>query len=322
VRDPSVTKSLDETLLAAFQANDEALNLSVPDLINYEDNVHAAFSGAGASLIYDDVFMGRYYEYLQGRGVDLAKLNVEDLRRHHLVLTDENGTQRDSHTIYKSLVFDTTLDGASFHLCEGNWYRVEDDYISRLEHHLDALCAIMTLPPYVHSGEGAYNQSAAAADDSLVCLDTTNISPKGQTEVEPCDLYSVSEGYAVFQHIKISTLSSRLSHLFNQGINAIELIRLEEDALSNLKKRIGERVAPSVYETMVAPLDAERHRVDFVIITHKAGANKSRNLPLFSRISLSRNLKALQVRGVKGHYGFVEDKSPKTAGVKKPRKTT
>jgi len=95
--------------------------------------------------------MGRYYDYLQGRGVDLTKLGVEDLRRHQLVITDENGTERDSHTIYKSIVFDTTLDGASFHLCDGNWYRIEDEYIAKLETYLDAHYIEFTLPPYLHA---------------------------------------------------------------------------------------------------------------------------------------------------------------------------
>ena len=63
-----------------------------------------------------------------------------------------------------------------------------------------------------------------------------------------------------------------------------------------------------------------RHHVVFAIVTHKDAKGKSKNLPLFSRISLMRNLKALQVRGVKGSFGFIEDKTPKTEGTKKKRR--
>lgn len=48
-------------------------------------------------------------------------MGVEDLRRHALILTDEDGNSRDRYSIFKSLVFDTTLKGAqgeTFHLCE------------------------------------------------------------------------------------------------------------------------------------------------------------------------------------------------------------
>ena len=129
----------------------------------------------------------------------------------------------------------------------------------------------------------------------------------------------VSSGYATFEHIKVSTLSARASHLFNQGTNAIELIRLESEALKKLKALIKNTASRSQYGDLVAPLEEEKHHVVFGIVTHKTSQQKSKNLPLFSRISLMRNLKALQVRGVKGSFGFIEDKSAKTEGLKKKR---
>jgi uncharacterized protein (TIGR04141 family) len=69
VRDPSLIERLNDNLIVAFRERDDGLNLTVPDLINYDDDVYAAFSGAGASLIYDDVFMERSYEYLDGHEV-------------------------------------------------------------------------------------------------------------------------------------------------------------------------------------------------------------------------------------------------------------
>ena len=46
------------------------------------------------------------------------------------------------------------------------------------------------------------------------------------------------------------------------------------------------------------------------------------NLPLFSCISLMRNMKALQLMSVKTNYGVIDDQSPKSSGRKKPRKKT
>src|SRR3546814_3441717 len=88
-----------------------------------------------------------------------------DLRRHALVLTDEDGNSRDRYSIFKSLVFDTTLEdaqGETFHLCEGNWYRIDDTYIARLSAYLDPLCADSDLPPYDHPSEGEYNEIGRA----------------------------------------------------------------------------------------------------------------------------------------------------------------
>jgi uncharacterized protein (TIGR04141 family) len=317
-----VVERLNGKLLEAFRAKDDRLNLTVPDLITYSDNVYAMFSGAGGSLIYDDIFMGRYYEYLEQHGVELAAVGIEDLRRHRLLLTDEDGAPRERYGVYESLIFDTTLDevGEAYHLSEGSWYRVEQDYVAKLEGYLDPLCVDIALPPYKHESEGNYNKAVADVDESFVCLDTTNISPAGQGQVEPCDLYSVHDGTAFFHHVKVSTLSSQLSHLFNQGTNAIELIKSEEESREKLKDLIKRKVDGKKLKALIQPLDAEKHQVVFAIVTHKDKNHKSKNLPLFSRMSLMRSAKALKLMSVSVAFGFVEDNSPKMAGKEKPRK--
>jgi uncharacterized protein (TIGR04141 family) len=198
VRDPSLTEQLNDKLIEAFREKDEALDLTVPDLIHYEDGVYAAFSGAGRSANHDDVFIGRLYEYLESRGKNLNGIGTEELRRYALLVTDEHGSVRNRFSIYKSLIFDTTLNGASFHLCEGNWYRVEKDYVSKIETYLDPHWIKVSLPPYHHDSEGAYNKAAPEEDKTIICLDESNISPQGQAKMEPCDLYSVHDGYALF----------------------------------------------------------------------------------------------------------------------------
>jgi uncharacterized protein (TIGR04141 family) len=322
VRDPLVIAHLNEKLLEAFRTKDSSLFLSIPAIVDYGDNVYATFSGAGESLIYDDVYMGRYHEYLSYHGRDLTQVGLEDLKKHTLYLTDEEGNIWDSFPIFKSLIFDTTsVNGAeTYHLTDGNWYKVESAYIAKLETYLDTLYADLPLPPYLHDGEGTYNVAVAASDSSYLCLDKTDISPPGQAQVEPCDLYSVEAGSATFYHVKRSTHSAQLSHLFNQGSNAIELLKLENEAVDNLKKQISDKVAEDAAAAFLAPIADKSFEVVFAIVTHKDKANKSRNLPLFSRISLMRNMKALQLMNVKATYGFIADQSQKTAGKKKTRK--
>jgi uncharacterized protein (TIGR04141 family) len=307
VRDPAIVERLNSNLLVALRGKDEALNLTVPDIINYSDNVYATFSGAGKGQIYDDVYIGSYYEYLTEREVNLAELNINDVRKHALVLTDEEGGTRERYSIYKSLIFDTTLSPQTYHLAEGNWYKIEPALVDKLHDFLDPLCTDIALPSYNHESEGTYNLAVAAANDSIVCLDTKNISPPGETQIEPCDLYSVDAGLAVFQHVKVSTLSNQLSHLFNQGTNAIELIKLEPVAVERLKTLLTEAVGAGNAAKFIAPLDAEAYEVIFVMITRKDKLLKSNNIPLFSQMSLMRNMKALQMMNVKCAYGFVKN---------------
>jgi uncharacterized protein (TIGR04141 family) len=119
----------------------------------------------------------------------------------------------------------------------------------------------------------------------------------------------VENDHAVFDHVKISTLSSRLSHLFNQGVNAIELLISEEESVDRLKRLIEEIAPAASLEVFIQPIDQKKRKVRFTMITHKDGRNKSNNIPLFSRISLRRSMRALKVMGVIGAFTFVKDTS-------------
>lgn len=322
VRDPSLVEQLNANLLAAIRIKSDDLYLTIPTIVDYHENVFASFSGAGKSLVYDDVFVNKYYEYLEARGKTLANLTLEDLKQHALRLTDEDGDPYQRYPIFSCLIFDTTLNGGAetYHLCEGNWYKIESGYIAKLKAYLDPFCADLTLPAYNHDGEGSYNLAVATGDAAILCLDKGNIGPPGQTQVEPCDLYMVTDGCGVFNHIKISTLSAQLSHLFNQGTNAIELLKLDQEAVDRLKAAVSDKVGNGSAVQFLQPIDEKIFHVVFGIITHKDKQFKSDNLPLFSRISLMRNMKALQVMSVRANFGFIEDVSQKSQGKKKKRK--
>ena len=322
IRDPVLVEKLNARLLEALRTKDEALALVVPDLINYQENVYASFAGAGESLVYDDVFLPHYYAYLESRNKEITDIDLNELRKHSLQLADEEGFPRERYSIYKSLICDTSIDGGleTYHLCEGNWYKVEDAYLEKLKAFLDPLCTNLNLPAYTHENEGDYNEAVANSDPSFLCLDKKNISLVGQAQVEPCDLYAVEDGCGVLYHVKVSTLSSQLSHLFNQGANAIELLRLESQARDKFRALVEEGVRDDVLDAFIEPLNDINFRVVFGIVTHKERLQKSRNLPLFSRISLMRNIRALQLMSVKAHYGFIEDQSPKGTGKKRRHK--
>ncbi|MFA6965253.1 DUF6119 family protein [Bosea sp. (in: a-proteobacteria)] len=323
VKDPTEIEQLNANLLISFQARNPDLNLTVPELINYNDNVYAMFAGAGQSQIFDDVFIGRYYDYLDAHTVDLGAMTVDDLRKHALLLTDDQGSARDRFSIFKSLVFDTTLEGAvteTFHLCEGNWYRIDNDYIARMGAYLDPLFVASDLPDFGHDSEGAYNEAVPITDLASVCLDTQSIAPAGMTAVEPCDLLAIRGEQAVFYHVKISTLSAQLSHLFNQGLNAIELIRLEQQALDRLVALVQDLGAGRDPERLIDLIEQRNYRLVYGIVTRKDAAGLSANLPLFSRITLMRSLKEFQLMGVPASVMFIRDTTVAAAGKKKPRR--
>jgi len=78
----------------------------------------------------------------------------------------------------------------------------------------------------------------------------------------------------------------------------------DDDAPQRLAALIQERADSAID---VAPVTEKRYAVVFAIITRKDPGQKSLNLPLFSRISLARNIRALhRLMGVPVSFGFVK----------------
>lgn len=322
IRDPDLLQQLNDALLKALCTHDSSLSMAVPDVINYRDNVCITFSGAGQSYIYDEVTVDGYLNYLTKRGENVNTYTVETLKRHALQLTNAEGTpQGDRFSIFRCLIYDASIgsDGDRYHLCEGHWYRVATEYLTRLKEFLDPRCAPMELPPYAHKDEEEYNHGVPEAQGRVrLCLDRKNIAPQGQHPVEPCDIYEVDDdGAAVLHHVKRSTRSKELSHLFNQGINSVELLKMEEQSRNRMMKLVGNNGD----NTFQRPVAEQRLRVVYGIVTHKDPKGKSDNLPLFSRVSLMRTLKRLELYGVEAAFGFIPDQTTAKEPREKEKKT-
>ncbi|EAV44222.1 hypothetical protein SIAM614_15525 [Stappia aggregata IAM 12614] len=332
VKDPVEVRRLDALLLESVKMRDGNTMLTIPDIVDYRDNTCCMFNGpGGASEIYPDISIEAFYDYL-GADFDLNTLTLDQLKSYRMLLTDVDGAPGRSYGLYRSLIFDTEPadERVMYHLNEGDWYKAEKSFLRRLKTYLDAKCEVTDLCPYDHDGEkdgkavyseGNYNAAIPVWQGRFICLDQADISPDGSTNIEPCDLYSVladansiSGFRAALYHLKISTRSSHLSHLFNQGVNSIELIELEETSRDKLKRLVVDRLGANNRNTYLAPVDHFDFKVVFGIITHKDPAIQSDNLPLFSKISLMRNMQRLDLMKVPSVLTFIEDASPAKGG--------
>jgi len=327
VRDPERVSALNHRLREQIRERADNVSMSIPDLIDYSQgggSTYVTFSGAGRSLLYQDVSITHYYEYLSGNGVQLSSLTIERLKTHQLRLGNDVDDIHGSCSVFRSLLFDTTLPGsdAAFHLTEGNWYEVDRDYVRSLQVGLDQFWSDLTfLEECRHTLEPDYN-TAVGEKPGFVCLDRTTVSPKGQTQLEPCDLYTVIDHRAALVHVKFSTTSSQLSHLFNQGTNSVELLKSEEGAPERLIALLTEKHKEGDdIDALTEPVRAGNYTVVFAIITWRDPNNRSLNLPLFSRISLARTVKVLhRLMNVPVSFGFVKDASVRAPARPKPRK--
>jgi uncharacterized protein (TIGR04141 family) len=320
VGDPSKVSVLNAKLLGDIFSRSDSVSLAIPDIINYNESLFTTFTGAGSSSLYDDVNIRDFYDYIDAKGASLNILTVDDLKRFRLVLVNEDGNDRDPYPFYKSIIYDTALpgDGAVYHLTDGQWYRFDDDYIERMRAQLDPFFIVdPALIAFNHGTEGVYNQAATAPLPDSVCLDTTNISPSGNTQIEPCDIYTLDHGKALLRHVKISTHSSLLSHLFNQAVVSIEILKLEPKSSQKLMALV---LAKGGAQNMLAPIQSGSFSVQFGIVTKKDPTLKSDNLPLFSRMSLLRALKSLKLYNTDRVVSLIPDMSAPKPKKTKPRK--
>lgn len=332
VKDPDAIRQLDGMLLASLRNKDGATTLAIPDIVDYRDNTCCMFSGQGReSDIYPDITIEKFYEFL-GAGFDFQALSTHDLKTFRMSPTDPDGSIGRSYSIYRSVIFEVEPpdQGVVYDLCDGDWYKIEKAFVDRLKRYLDAKCENADLAAYNHDvardgkliySEETYNSAIPVLQSQFICLDQTNISPSGNTEVEPCDLYvarpdeSAQSGCrGCFYHIKISTRSAHLSHLFNQGINAAELVQLEEASRDKMKALIVERLRGNDEAVYLAPFQHYDFKIIFAVITHKGAAGLSSNLPLFSRLSLMRIMQRLDLMRTPSALMFVPDNSVAKGG--------
>lgn len=336
IKDPTTIKKLDELLIQSLRSQDGRVTLAIPDIVDYRDNTCCIFSGEGkSSAIFPDISLEHFYEFYG----DPNGLTIDVLKEYRMSLADIEGyLSGKAYNVYRTLIFDAELsaEDAVYHLCEGDWYRVEKSFIVRLSNYLDKKCEDSDLLPYNHDAtkdgravysEAQYNAAIPAWNSKFICLDQTDISPTGNTEIEPCDIYRIENdeqthsGFrGVLYHLKISTRSSSLSHLFNQGVNSIELIQLEDSSRDKMCALVVEKLGNNDETEYLAPIKSHDFKVIFGIVTHKDRAQKSDNLPLFSKISLMRNMQRLDLFKVPSALTFIDDQSPKKDGHPKATK--
>ncbi len=303
LKDPDKLLDLNQQLIKAFNDSPRELVLTIPEIIDHTNSFIIKYTGVGRSgLEFNDVFIDDYRQYLKDHKVEIID-NIQDFQKHQMIIIDENGVNLNKFTIYKCFLFDCELNGNYYHLCEGEWYQIENSYIEKLQNLLDPyfIESHDFLTDCVHVREDSYNQDISNSNSNVFCLDKKNISPDGQRQIEPCDLISKKVNTLELVHVKISTRSSSLSHLFNQGYNSAAILRMELESRTKLKNLLGNDISSNVM------IDENKFSVVFGIITKKNAIEKSKNLPIFSRISLLRVINGFKLMNIPCAIYYIPD---------------
>lgn len=203
-------------------------------------------------------------------------------------------------------MFDCKHKGKSYHLNDGSWFQINDNFIDKLKNELDPLFIDNhdILCDCNKKREDEYNSyvcDSSPKDSILYCLDKKSIAPQGQSAIEPCDLIILRENVAELVHNKISTRSASLSHLFNQGVNSVTILRQNPESKDKLKELIKH---DNGFNNQI---DNNQYSVTYGIISNKDRRLKSDSLPIFSRMSLLRCARTLSLMNIKINVFLIKD---------------
>lgn len=322
IKDKRFITELDNKLLDALKNCSETLSLNIPEIIDYTEITKYSFSQKGTKLIndkhiFEDVQIDNYYKYLTDNSTKREETNLVKLKEHQLVLLDENHKVKKQYNIYKCLSLESlTSNQDSNYLLNGKWYKIAKDYLYTLRDRLDKYYENDSiLPDYSHGSEAEYNISVFSHSPNLLCLDKKLCSIKGQgpSKFEFCDLYEASGEQNIFYHIKHGVNSAKLSHLFQQGLTSIDLIKNDnnsKDTLTNLiietrQEKNGIQANDAI--SVNAFLRNGKYKVIYGIINPKDASKKSKNLPIFSCISLKNAIDRLKMQNVEVAFCFIKN---------------
>ncbi|MGP3949576.1 DUF6119 family protein [Streptomyces sp. 7N604] len=188
-------------------------------------------------------------------------------------------------------------DGRRFILMEGEWHEFDQAYLTGLAattRRLIVPSSSVDLPPWFEGDdEEAYNKSVQRTRSGFICLDRKTVrTPLHQRNgVEICDLLAPDNTLVM---VKQASGSAALSHLFNQGVVAVDALLNQPEARAGFAARVaalgGERRLPESFLP---------ERVVYAILLKGHTELTVDTLYPFAQVALAHAARTLQSHGVR-----------------------
>ena len=298
VSDPSTRTTLDQELLEAISNNDASIILTITDDIAWDNIVGYSFTRSKRT-IHPVLDISNYHTARTPESVSLASI-----KKDQVFAFDEQGNTF-SYSLYNCIYYESAKTDVTYILFDATWYEVDNSFIRRIENTLDEIqeCSIPFPPINARKvgkkvrleSEADYNNRAAKAL-GFYLLDQQEIrSSKAVTPIELCDLLTPKK--QLIHAKKRMHKSSGLSHLFAQGMVSAEAI-LGDKAFRKAARRKLLHLAPKAHDLIpVNKPQGSDYEVVYLLLGEETSMAK-KNLPFFSKVSLSRTYDSLSQRGI------------------------
>jgi uncharacterized protein (TIGR04141 family) len=264
----------------------ELLDSTAADLLADPTRSDGEVGIAYPARYYEGPDVQRYVGHIGETPLDTDELTIDDLREavqrhgradylgalHHSAiqgLDDDGKPLGNEESALNWLAVEVVDPDYRFVLLDGEWHELGEKYIDHVEHVVKE--AFKNTPPWTLQPwssaplnsdgvvvEREYNLHAADKDKRFLCLDRklvkTRVHPRG---FEACDLLGPNNELVHVKKVSSNTGSSVLSHLFAQGLVAIEsltdrqtwneFVSLVADQDPQRAAQLGNRPAALVY---------------------------------------------------------------------------
>ncbi len=290
---PARRDELNKKLLEKIKTKKfENLSMSIPEVLEWEKVKEFRYE---EESLGDDISIETVFG-LQGVN-KITGWTVDKLRKKKIECIDNT-----SENVYKIWSFWQCLyceekdnDGKTCIFENGKWYEVEDDFAKKTKNEFNKIANKglpkgIVLPSYKlgYDKDGSDRKAPLEADynkmvgndDSFLCLDKKLIRLKavGNSPIEFCDLLSGSS----IIHVKNYGASSKLSHLFSQGLVSSRLLAASSEFREKVKERINDEKKESNKEDFQFEISSSNNVVYAVMITKDS---QKSHLPFFSQVN-------------------------------------
>ena len=292
LKDPIIKNKLNEILIKEIKKGHQTdkLWLAVPEIIDWARVAGFSFSESKKMDIRNDLHIKDFIGTL--KNLDQLTINTLNSRRAYFIDLETEMPML-KWPVYRCICFETEMNGDTYILNEGKWYRINPSFVSAVDNYIGEIHrSNLELPEYSHKSEEDYNRAITSTNPSKLALMDKKLIRYGggSSSLEFCDVFS-KDGHLL--HVKKYGGSSVLSHLFAQGAVSAEVFLMDADFRRELNKKLPKT---HIYQNPKEQPDPSKYEIAFGVISR---SRKELKLPFFSRVNFRNTTRRLKGYGYK-----------------------
>ncbi|WP_081275075.1 DUF6119 family protein [Xanthomonas graminis] len=239
VRDEHDISTLNTALVEELLENPDKFSLCSPELLSWDDFDFFSFERkkTGQAPCANHMDISHWLSCLRYK---YGQVTSKEISESQIFAYSADGIRKDQWPALSCVNGVLSLDAETYLTHAGNWYRVSEDFVERIDRRVESIEVSNVRLPSVElrEKEGDYNSRVAAIEGSpLLLMDKKLINyGGGRSKLEVCDLFT-DDGHLICVK-PWGNASESLSHLFLQARHTVTLINNDEAYRGRVKEYI------------------------------------------------------------------------------------